>query len=382
MARLELKSVRKSFGSTAVIHGIDLVVEDGSFTVFVGPSGCGKSTLLRMIAGLEEVSSGEVHLDGIRCDHLLPSARGMAMVFQSYALYPHMNIHENLRFGLVCQKTPKAEIEPRIQRAAEILQISHLLDRKPSQLSGGQSQRVAIGRAIVKQPKAFLFDEPLSNLDAELRVKMRGEIVALHQRLKATMVYVTHDQVEAMTMADTIVVLRNGRIEQVGSPAELYARPVNQFVAGFLGSPQMNMLAGLGLQSSEDRFSVSADGGRLRLQLARRAEATTGDLRCTLGIRPEHLALSERGALRVTVTGREFLGSETIVSGTLQSGESIRASLRGAVEVALGESVAFEMDLDHLHVFDQDGAALDEVDNALPVDSRQDEVRQASPHHR
>jgi multiple sugar transport system ATP-binding protein len=382
MAKLELKSVRKSFGGTPVIHGIDLVVEDGSFTVFVGPSGCGKSTLLRMIAGLEEVSSGEVHIDGARCDHLLPSARGMAMVFQSYALYPHMSIHENLRFGLVCQKTPKAEIEPRIQRAAEILQIAHLLERKPSQLSGGQSQRVAIGRAIVKQPKAFLFDEPLSNLDAELRVKMRGEIVALHRRLKSTMVYVTHDQVEAMTMADTIVVLRNGRIEQVGSPAELYARPVNQFVAGFLGSPQMNMLAGLGLQSSADRFSVSADGGRLRLQLARRAEATTGDLRCTLGIRPEHLTLSERGTLHVTVTGREFLGSETIVSGTLQSGESIRASLRGAVDVALGESVAFEMDAEHIHVFDQEGAALDEVDPAFPAGSRQGGTQQASPHHR
>src|ERR1700743_1366710 len=210
MARLELKSVRKSFGGTAGIHGIHLVVGDGSFPVCVGPSGCGKSTLLRMIAGLEEVSSGEVHIDGERCDHLLPSARGMAMVFQSYALYPHMSVHENLRFGLVCQKTPKAEIEARIRGGAEILQISELLARRPSQLSGGQSQRVAIGRAIVKEPQAFLFDEPLSNLDAELRVKMRSEIVSLHRRLKSTMIYVTHDQVEAMTMADTIVVLREG----------------------------------------------------------------------------------------------------------------------------------------------------------------------------
>src|SRR3984957_17325291 len=230
MAKLELKRVHKSFQSLEVIHGVNLSVEDGSFTVFVGPSGCGKSTLLRMIAGLEEVSSGEVHIDGARCDHLLPSARGMAMVFQSYALYPHMDIHEKPRFGLVCQKTPKAETEPRIQRAAEILQISHLLERKPSQLSGGQSQSVAIGRAIVKQPKAFLFDEPLSNLDAELRVKMRGEIVALHRRLKATMVYVTHDQVEAMTMADTIVVLRDGIVEQIGPPIELYSNPRNRFV--------------------------------------------------------------------------------------------------------------------------------------------------------
>ncbi|HTJ95481.1 MAG TPA: sn-glycerol-3-phosphate ABC transporter ATP-binding protein UgpC [Pararobbsia sp.] len=366
MARLELKSVRKNFGGAPVIHGIDLAIDDGSFTVFVGPSGCGKSTLLRMIAGLEEVSSGEIHIDGVRCDHLLPSARGMAMVFQSYALYPHMSIYENLRFGLVCQKTPKAEVRPRIEHAAEILQIAHLLERKPAQLSGGQSQRVAIGRAIVKEPKAFLFDEPLSNLDAELRVKMRGEIVALHRRLGSTMIYVTHDQVEAMTMADTIVVLRNGRIEQAGTPAELYARPNNQFVAGFLGSPQMNMLPALGLQSGEGRFSVSADGGRVRLQLPRLADATTGDLRCTLGIRPEHLELSERGALRIKVTAREFLGSETIIAGTLESGEPMRASLRGALDARIGEIIAFDADPAHIHVFDQDGIAL-EVAEPVPV---------------
>src|SRR5580700_3008005 len=245
MAKLELKGVRKSFQSLEVIHGVNLSVEDGSFTVFVGPSGCGKSTLLRMIAGLEELTSGEVHIGGTRCDHLLPSARGMAMVFQSYALYPHMSVYENLRFGLVNQKLPKPEIDARIRRAAEILQISELLARRPSQLSGGQSQRVAIGRAIVKEPEAFLFDEPLSNLDAELRVKMRSEIVGLHRRLKSTMVYVTHDQVEAMTMADTIVVLRDGVTEQIGTPIELYARPQNRFVAGFLGAPQMNMLAGI-----------------------------------------------------------------------------------------------------------------------------------------
>src|SRR3982751_1910654 len=237
MAGIELKSVRKAFQNLEVIHGIDLAIADGSFTVFVGPSGCGKSTLLRMIAGLEEVTSGEVRIDGMRCDHLLPSARGMAMVFQSYALYPHMSVEQNLKFGLENQKLPKAEIQARVAKAADILQISHLLKRRPNQLSGGQSQRVAIGRAIVKEPKAFLFDEPLSNLDAELRVKMRGELVALHQRLKSTMVYVTHDQVEAMTMADQIVVLRDGVVEQTGQPIELYARPHNQFVAGFLGAP-------------------------------------------------------------------------------------------------------------------------------------------------
>src|SRR5277367_4399646 len=269
MAKLELKGVHKSFQSVEVIHGVDLTVEDGSFTVFVGPSGCGKSTLLRMIAGLEEMTSGEVHIGGKRCDHLLPSARGIAMVFQSYALYPHMSVYENLRFGLVNQKIPKPEIDARIRRAAEILQISELLTRRPSQLSGGQSQRVAIGRAIVKEPQAFLFDEPLSNLDAELRVKMRSEIAALHRRLGATMIYVTHDQVEAMTMADTIVVLRDGIVEQVGAPVELYARPSNQFVASFLGAPQMNMLAavcnggaalGLRLTLDQGRGAIEASG--------------------------------------------------------------------------------------------------------------------------
>ncbi len=235
MAEIELKSVRKAFQSFEVIHGIDLSIVDGSFTVFVGPSGCGKSTLLRMMAGLEEVTSGEIRIDGARCDHLLPSARGMAMVFQSYALYPHMSVEQNLKFGLENQKLPKQEVAARVAKAASILQIEHLLARRPSQLSGGQSQRVAIGRAIVKEPKAFLFDEPLSNLDAELRVKMRGELISLHKRLGSTMVYVTHDQVEAMTMADQIVVLNEGRIEQVGSPIELYAQPANLFVARLSG---------------------------------------------------------------------------------------------------------------------------------------------------
>src|ERR1700693_2866667 len=261
MAKLELKNVHKSFQSLEVIHGIDLTVEDGSFTVFVGPSGCGKSTLLRMIAGLEDLTSGEVHIGDIRCDHLFPSARGIAVTVQSHALYPHMSVYENLRFGLVNQRIPKPEIEARIRRAAEILQISELLARRPSQLSGGQSQRVAIGRAIVKEPRAFLFDEPLSNLDAELRVKMRGEIVSLHRRLKSTMVYVTHDQVEAMTMADSIVVLREGTVEQMGTPIELYARPRNQFVAGFLGTPQMNMLKAKVRMAAGDGISLSVDGG-------------------------------------------------------------------------------------------------------------------------
>src|SRR5580704_14417597 len=273
MAKLELKEVRKSFQSLEVIHGINLTVEDGSFTVFVGPSGCGKSTLLRMIAGLEDLTSGEVHIGGLRCDHLLPSARGMAMVFQSYALYPHMSVYENLRFGLVNQKIPKPEIEARVRRAAEILQISELLARRPSQLSGGQSQRVAIGRAIVKEPEAFLFDEPLSNLDAELRVKMRSEIVSLHRRLKSTMVYVTHDQVEAMTMADTIVVLRDGIVEQMGTPIELYANPRNRFVACFLGAPQMNILTAELAGLSSRGVKLALDHGRNQVDASVKPDA-------------------------------------------------------------------------------------------------------------
>src|SRR5882757_7082379 len=286
MAKIELKSVRKSFQAVEVIHGVDLTIEDGAFTVFVGPSGCGKSTLLRMMAGLEELSAGEIDIDGVRCDHLMPAARGMAMVFQSYALYPHMNVEQNLRFGLENQRTPKAEIETRVAKAADVLQISHLLKRRPNQLSGGQSQRVAIGRAIVKEPKAFLFDEPLSNLDAELRVKMRGELVALHRRLKSTMVYVTHDQVEAMTMADQIVVLRDGGVEQVGSPIDLYARPANQFVAGFLGAPQMNFIQGA--IARQDGSLGLALGEGVTIALPGRSVELPDGAAVTIGIRPEH----------------------------------------------------------------------------------------------
>jgi multiple sugar transport system ATP-binding protein len=358
MAKLELKGVRKSFQSLEVIHGIDLTVEDGSFTVFVGPSGCGKSTLLRMIAGLEEVTSGEVHIGGKRCDHLLPSARGMAMVFQSYALYPHMSVYENLRFGLANQKMPKAEIDARIRRAAEILQISELLARRPSELSGGQSQRVAIGRAIVKEPEAFLFDEPLSNLDAELRVKMRSEIVSLHRRLKSTMVYVTHDQVEAMTMADTIVVLRNGSVEQVGTPIELYARPRNKFVAGFLGTPQMNMLkAKVGVVTG-DGMRLSVDGGRGTVRAIVDGARSLADAECAVGIRPEHIALSDDGTLVGTVIATEMLGSETIVFAALQSGESVTASLRGIRSHPPGATVRFSVDHRFVHVFDEKGMTL------------------------
>src|SRR6202522_873847 len=290
MAKLELKDVRKSFQSLEVIHGINLTVEDGSFTVFVGPSGCGKSTLLRMIAGLEELTSGEVHIGGKRCDHLLPSARGMAMVFQTYALYPHMSVYENLKFGLVNQKLPKADIDTRIRRPADILRISELLAPRPSQLSGGQSQRVTIGRAIVKEPDAFLFDDPLSNLDAELRVRMRREIAALHRRLGATMIYVTHDQVEAMTMADVIVGLREGVVEQIGSPIELYVRPRNRFVACFLGAPQMNLLAAEVVAAGAHGLELAVDQGRARIAADVAAPDWTSGARLTAGLRPEQLS--------------------------------------------------------------------------------------------
>jgi multiple sugar transport system ATP-binding protein len=357
VARLELKGVRKSFQSIEVIHGIDLIVEKGSFAVFVGPSGCGKSTLLRMLAGLEDLTDGEILLDGRRCDHLLPSGRGMAMVFQSYALYPHMSVRENLRFGLVCQKVGKAEIAARIARAADILQIDHLLDRQPAQLSGGQSQRVAIGRAIVKEPKAFLFDEPLSNLDAELRVKMRSEIAALHRRLGATMVYVTHDQVEAMTMADTIVVLRDGTVEQVGSPIEVYSRPRNRFVACFIGAPQMNILAAAAVDVAAGGLVAAVDQGRVQLETDIFPGSEKRGSSLTVGLRPEHLIVSDRG-LRASVEASEILGAETIVHCVLQSGERLVASLRGLHRVSRGEPMWFEVGAANVHVFDAEGNAF------------------------
>ena len=358
MAKLELKDVRKSFQSLEVIHGINLTVEDGSFTVFVGPSGCGKSTLLRMIAGLEELTFGEVHIGGKRCDHLLPSARGMAMVFQSYALYPHMSVYENLKFGLVNQKLSKTEIDTRIRRAADILQISELLARRPSQLSGGQSQRVAIGRAIVKEPDAFLFDEPLSNLDAELRVKMRSEIVSLHRRLRSTMVYVTHDQVEAMTMADTIVVLREGTVEQVGTPIELYARPRNQFVACFLGTPQMNILKAKAKAATSKGIVISIDNGNSEILAAADGSGTPPGSTVTIGVRPEHLILSDDGAMTGSVVATEMLGSETIVFVHLKSGETVTASIRGIRGLSLGMPVRLSVDSRYVHVFDEQGITL------------------------
>jgi multiple sugar transport system ATP-binding protein len=364
MAEVKLTGVRKSFQSLEVIHGIDLTIDDGAFTVLVGPSGCGKSTLLRMMAGLEELSDGQIEIDGARCDHLLPSARGMAMVFQSYALYPHMSVEQNLRFGLENARTPKAEIATRVARAAEILQIEPLLKRRPNQLSGGQSQRVAIGRAIVKEPKAFLFDEPLSNLDAELRVKMRGELVSLHNRLGSTMIYVTHDQVEAMTMADKIVVLRDGNVEQAGAPIDLYARPVNRFVAGFLGAPQMNMLLGT-LRQDGNAPAIVLEGGTT-IDLSGRNIPLPEGSRVTIGIRPEHVTM-RGGSVPVMVESVEVLGAETVVHGHLSDATPFTFSTRGISSARPGETLQLGWPASFVHVFDAAGMAV-----GAPEDWRSD----------
>ncbi|MDD2843275.1 MAG: sn-glycerol-3-phosphate ABC transporter ATP-binding protein UgpC, partial [Tolumonas sp.] len=311
MADLKLNKVIKRFGEVQTIHGVDLDIKHGEFVVFVGPSGCGKSTLLRMIAGLETISDGEVIIDGLTVNDVSPSDRGIAMVFQSYALYPHMTVKENMSFGLRLAKRPKEEIEQRVGEAARILKLEPLLDRLPKQLSGGQRQRVAIGRTIVRNPKVFLFDEPLSNLDAELRVQMRVEISKLHEQLGNTMVYVTHDQVEAMTMADKIVVLRDGRVEQVGAPLELYHNPVNQFVAGFIGSPRMNFLNAKVLQMDGTKAQLQLSGGE-QFSMTLDRPVKEGDV-LLMGIRPEHLLIGETGDVNISlnVDVVEALGGTT-----------------------------------------------------------------------
>ena len=299
MAHLELSRVVKRFDNTTILHGIDLRIEDGEFVVFVGPSGCGKSTLLRVISGLESPSAGDILIDGVNVNAVSAAHRGCAMVFQSYALYPHMTVYDNMAFGLENLGEDKLQIQAKVQSAAAQLRLQDLLQRKPTQLSGGQRQRVAIGRAIVRQPKLFLFDEPLSNLDAELRVSMRSELRELHARLQATMVYVTHDQVEAMTLADRIVVLRDGKIEQVGTPLALYNRPANVFVAGFIGSPRMNLITG---------------------PEAARLEATT------IGVRPEHLQIVTDGGWEGVVGLSEHLGSDTFLKVTTEAAGVINPS--------------------------------------------------------
>ncbi len=313
MSYLKLEAVEKSYGNVQVIRGVDIVAEKGEFVVFVGPSGCGKSTLLRMVAGLEEVSGGEIYIDGVRVTDTEPAHRQVSMVFQSYALFPHMSVRDNIGFGLKMSKVPKAEIDRQVAEAARILRMENLLDRKPRQLSGGQRQRVAIGRAIVRHPKLFLFDEPLSNLDAELRTQMRVEIAKLHRNLGVTMIYVTHDQVEAMTLADRIVVLRAGQVEQIGSPKDLYEKPANIFVAGFIGSPKMNFLAATIAGSDGNAIEIAHPSLTAPLRIAPRAGngaiPPVGET-VTLGIRPEHIAL-DAGDNRIALTAdlSESLGA-------------------------------------------------------------------------
>ncbi|WP_152048357.1 ABC transporter ATP-binding protein [Aureimonas psammosilenae] len=354
---ITLDRVKKSFGGFDVIHGLDLQIDPGEFTVFVGPSGCGKSTLLRMIAGLEDITDGELRIDGERMNEVPASKRGIAMVFQSYALYPHMSVYKNLAFGLETAGYKKPEIAARVQKAADVLQIGPLLQRKPKALSGGQRQRVAIGRAIVREPKIFLFDEPLSNLDAELRVQMRVEIADLHQTLGNTMIYVTHDQVEAMTMADKIVVLKEGRIMQVGRPLDLYNRPANRFVAGFIGSPKMNFLRARVAEGDPSRRTIDVSG--LKLTLDHPVEARN-DEDLVFGVRPEHLRPGEghKGLGQAHVQLVEHLGGSTVVYTKTDTGETTTVLLDGQQPIRSGETIPLSFDPSQSHLFREDGQRI------------------------
>ena len=353
MADVNLKDVYKTFGNNEVIHGISCDMKDGEFIVILGPSGCGKSTVLRMIAGLEVITKGEVFIDGEVVNRLEPAERDIAMVFQNYALYPHMTVYKNMAYGLRIRRMPKAEIDKRVQTAAEILELTEFLDRKPRQLSGGQRQRVAMGRCIVREPKVFLFDEPLSNLDAKLRVQMRLEIRKLHEDLKITSIYVTHDQVEAMTLGDRLIVMDNGYAAQVGSPLEVYERPATIFVAGFIGSPAMNFMD---VQLSSDGKSVELNGGT-HLPLQNEGMHSHAGQTVTLGIRPEHFELSEEGAGRLTlsVDYAEVLGADTLVHGHFVEDETLLTIRLPAIhhfekKTRLPLSVLSK----NLHVFDKE----------------------------
>ena len=328
---VRLRGIKKRYGKLEIIHGVDLDIGAGEFVVFVGPSGCGKTTLLRMIAGLEEISEGDLHIAGDRVNDVPSSRRGVAMVFQSYALYPHKTVYDNLAFGLKIAKVPKDEIERRVQAASQILQIGDYLQRLPKALSGGQRQRVAIGRAIVRDPKVFLFDEPLSNLDAALRTRMRVELKTLHRRLGATMIYVTHDQVEAMTLADKIVVLNKGQVEQVGRPLDLYNKPASLFVAGFIGSPQMNFITG---------------------EFARKHSATT------VGVRPEHLFVADDGEIKGVLRHSEKLGNETFAYVNAGDVGDITVRVDGTLVLEPGESISLGFAPGHLYRFDEAGKSI------------------------
>jgi multiple sugar transport system ATP-binding protein len=348
MAEVIVRNVKKRYGPVQVMHGVSVDIEDGQFVVLVGPSGCGKSTLLRMIAGLEQISEGEIAIGGRVVNDVMPKDRDIAMVFQSYALYPHKTVGENMGFALKIKGAPRAEIAEKVGRAASILDLGHLLERYPKQLSGGQRQRVAMGRAIVRDPAVFLFDEPLSNLDAKLRVAMRVEIKELHQRLGTTIVYVTHDQIEAMTMADKIVVMRDGRVEQVGAPLDLYDNPTNTFVAGFIGSPAMNFIRG----RVEEPGTFLADGGA-RLPLPDVPAAPGRAI--VYGIRPEHIDIGE-GGVPARVSVLEPTGSETQVFARLGT-DPIDAVVKDRLAVTPGTEIPLRLDPRRVHVFDGESGA-------------------------
>ncbi len=358
MARLELKNINKIYPDGAhIIKDANLTIEDGEFTVFVGPSGCGKSTMLRMVASLEEISSGEMCLDGEVVNNLSPTDRGIGMVFQSYALYPHMTIYENIAFGLKLAKKHKQDINTAVRQVADMLELTSLLKQKPSQLSGGQRQRVAIGRAIVRNPKLFLLDEPLSNLDASLRVRMRLQLAEYHKELKSTVIYVTHDQVEAMTLADKIVVLRDGVIEQTGSPLDLYYFPDTLFVAGFIGSPKMNLLPATLLAASEERAQVEV--GDYKFEADVKAAGVTPGALMTLGIRPEDIHLDEKG-VGVIVEGLERLGTESLLYTTLvRGGQEVLVRVPGTVQVKVGQRLNIRIPAEKCHLFDSKGQAFE-----------------------
>jgi multiple sugar transport system ATP-binding protein len=347
MAQVAIRGVGKRFGGTTVVHGVNIDIEDGDFAVLVGPSGCGKTTLLRMIAGLEEISEGEILIGGRVVNRMPPKERDIAMVFQNYALYPHMTVRDNMSFSLRLANAGKPEIDKRVARAADILGLGKLLDRYPRQLSGGQRQRVAMGRAIVRDPQVFLFDEPLSNLDAKLRVQMRTEIKELHQRLQTTSVYVTHDQIEAMTMADRIVVMRDGVVEQTGGPLELYDHPVNTFVAGFIGSPAMNMLPGKAQRNGTGVDIVFANGERLA---ARSGMALADGQPVLYGIRPEHFSVGS-GGLPVEVIVVEPTGADTQIYCRFIDQE-VTATIRDRTNVRPGDRITLVPDAVRAHVFD------------------------------
>ena len=356
MTEIKLKKVRKSYGTVKVLQGIDLTVGAGEFCVFVGPSGCGKSTLLRIIAGLDDVSSGTIEIDGEKVNNLSASSRGLAMVFQSYALYPHMSVYKNMAFGLENSKMPKPEIDRRVREAAELLQITDYLDRKPKALSGGQRQRVAIGRAIVREPKAFLLDEPLSNLDAELRVTMRKELAALHAKIGDTMIYVTHDQTEAMTLADKIVVLQSGRIEQTGAPLDIYNNPQNVFVAGFIGSPRMNLIEATANQGA-DGWTLTAPNMSVPIP---NVDGLANGAHCTVGIRPEHVSIATEGSghTKAQVAFAEQLGGETYLYCDVEGSPQITVHQPGQLPVIKGQTLALNFALENMHLFDANGQVI------------------------